>query len=140
MISVRGRIERLDAIPHHQRHLWRPLRGGTWTGHLVPISNICLPASNGFDTEDAIERKTRTMQEHYDVNRLFIERPDLYDRTKLPKGHRDRLTLPAAKKLASAQHGIIARLEAERRQRWGTPTPAAAAAIIADRYIARVAA
>jgi hypothetical protein len=36
----------------------------------------------------------------YDINRLWWERPDLYERTKLERGHPDRLTLPQAKRIA----------------------------------------
>jgi hypothetical protein len=85
--------------------------------------------------------------EHYDINRLWIERPDLYDRTKLAKGHADRLTLPRAKRIASQEHARRmpipgARLPYGIAPETACPSDALIRAVnaklIADRYIARV--
>jgi hypothetical protein len=80
--------------------------------------------------------------ETFDINRLFLERPDLYDRTKLPKGHPDRLTLPRAKRIASQEHKIVpgSRLPYGIAPETACPSYALAAEItkrIADKYIAR---
>jgi hypothetical protein len=70
-------------------------------------------------------------RETYDINRLWIERPDLYDRTKLAKGDPRRLTLPAAKRIAEQQQHTF---------KPTAPLPLSETAKrIADRYIARAA-
>lgn len=86
------------------------------------------------------------MQETYDINRLWVERQDLYDRTKLPKGDPNRLTLPKAKRLAQAQHtGPVPGSRLPYGIAPETACPGAAlvakvnAMLVADRYIARVA-
>jgi hypothetical protein len=81
------------------------------------------------------------MPEQYDINRLWIERPDLYDRTKLAKGHPDRLTLPAAKRIAAKEVIPGSRLPYGIAPETARPSDALAAEIykrIADRYIARI--
>lgn len=80
------------------------------------------------------------------INDLWMQRPDLYDRTKLPKGHPDRLTLPKAKREAQKRNLLppgVVELDAKGRLvmliTGGNVYRGETAKLVADRYIARTA-
>jgi hypothetical protein len=51
----------------------------------------------------------RKVEPKYTVDDLRRDRPDLLERTKLPRGHPQRLTLPRAKRAARKAGGVFSR-------------------------------